>query len=807
MTATLPPLIPESNRGGLEPRTPADRRVREDSGGPERSGGILDEAEWKGLGLQAFVPVTPCEGSSFSGHPVVLTQESVARAVQDGLEEQLVVGRPDVADIRISPAYRVFVEDAIDAVIVVGPDGAVRMLNSAAEELFGYRRIELLGRPYTVLLPEVLALTHWDIRTGPLSLPGSGKFSGTQNLKGRRGDGSEFKVDVSCRPMSSGAGIEITVVVEGGPLPGQREAELRGALSLLSATLESTADGILVVSMDGHIAGSNEQFASMWGISRSLMESGDDDRIMTFVLDQLTDPNGFLDKVGKLYADINVESIDVLEFRDGRIFERYSRPQRVADEIVGRVWSFRDVTLRHHAQEQAHRALVELAEQAEKLKVLAYTDPLTGLANRTLFLKRLEEALVGGASGRVDILLLDLDGFKDVNDVHGHQAGDKLLIAVGKRLMESVRSGETVARLGGDEFVVLLEDVDDAEVVAGQIVGELNTPVLVAGKEIRLSASLGISSSGEGQPEASEMLRQADIALYAAKAAGKGRAKRFHPEMLTALLTRTELEGDLRHAVDRGEIIVHFQPIVTVDGGAVLQVEALARWQRGGHMVAPLDFIPAAERSGHISHIGLEVLAQSCQQLRAWLKESEHHSIAVNVSYVQLCEGDFAGQALDVLHRYGIRPEQIVIEVTESAFSDPGCQATQQLFRLRKLGVKISIDDFGTGYSSLGRLWELPVDVLKVDKSFVAMVKSEHDDYPILRAVLSIAHSLGLQVTAEGIETETQARKLLQLGCDSLQGYLFAKPGPAGSLLDANERAIRTISGLRRSDQPLRETL
>ncbi len=795
----------ELNHSDPKPRKPAGQRAREGSGDPERSAGMLDEAEWTssgtaarltvvndGLGLQAFVPVTQSESSSLFRPPVLPTQESVPRAVHDGLEEYLEVGNPDASEIRTSPAYRAFVEDAIDAVIVAGPDGAIRMLNSAAEELFGYRRTELLGRPYTVLFPGALAPAHWDIRTGALSPPGSGKVGCTRNLRGRRGDGSEFKADVSWRPLSSGGGIEITA--EGDPLQRQGEAELRGALSLLNATLESTADGILVVTMDGHIAGSNEQFARMWGISRSLMESGDDDRIIAFVLDQLTDPDGFLDKVRELYTDIHAESIDVLEFTDGRMFERYSRPQRVADEVVGRVWSFRDVTLRQH---QAHRVLVELAEQAEKLKVMAYTDPLTGLANRALFLGRLEEALVGGGCGRVDILLLDLDGFKDVNDVHGHQTGDELLIVVGKRLSESVRPGETVARLGGDEFIVLLEDVDDPDEVARRIVDELTTPVFVAGKEVRLSASLGMSSSGEGQTEAAEMLRQADIALYAAKAAGKGRARRFHPEMLTALLTRTELETDLRHAVERGEIVVHFQPIVTVDGGAVLQVEALARWQRGDQMVAPLDFIPAAERSGHISHIGLEVLAQSCHQLHSWLKESEHHSLAVNVSYVQLCEGNFAGQALDVLRRYGIRPEQIVIEVTESAFSDSRSQATEQLFRLRNLGVRISIDDFGTGYSSLGRLRELPVDVLKVDKSFVAMVKSEHDDYPILRAVLSIAHSLGLQVTAEGVETEAQARKLLRMGCDSLQGYLFASPGPADNLLNANERAIRTMSRLR----------
>ena len=277
---------------------------------------------------------------------------------------------------------------------------------------------------------------------------------------------------------SDDAPVSMAVAVRDTSHRQAADAGLREAMSLLSATLESTADGILVVSGDGRIAGVNNQFISMWGIPRELLATQDDEAVMGFVLDQLVDPGQFVEKVTALYADPSAESHDVLDFRDGRTFERYSRPQKVADKVVGRVWSFRDVTPARIAQDRITQAMADLAEQAAQLKDLAFQDPLTGLSNRQLFNDHLAAALRGPCGTAVDVLLLDLDDFKEVNDILGHHAGDQMLIEVGRRLRECVRPNDVVARLGGDEFVVLLVGSLDAEAVAERIVDSLRVPAV-----------------------------------------------------------------------------------------------------------------------------------------------------------------------------------------------------------------------------------------------------------------------------------------------------------------------------------------
>ena len=578
----------------------------------------------------------------------------------------------------------------------------------------------------------------------------------------------------------------------------EEDARLREAMSLLAATLESTADGILVVSADGRISSVNNQFLSMWGIPRDLADSGDDESVMRFVLGQLAEPEQFLAKVTALYADPEAESHDVLRFRDGRTFERYSRPQKVEDQVVGRVWSFRDVTRARQDQEQITQAMADLAAQASQLKVLAFQDPLTGLSNRQLFNDRLAHALAGPCGTAVDVLLLDLDDFKEVNDVHGHHAGDQMLVEVGRRLRTCLRPSDVVARLGGDEFVVLLVGSLDADAAAGRIVETLKAPLWIDGTMLRPSISLGLASISEDAVDASELLRRADIAMYAAKAAGKNRYLRFRPEMMVALLERTHLEAGLRAAVGSGEITVHYQPIVSARLGRVVKVEALVRWERHGALVPPQQFIPAAERSGLIVEIGSEVLLRGCTELGSWLAEDPVRSLAVNVSGVQLQQGNFPELLFATASSCGVDPHQLVVEVTESVFFDDDCQVPRQLVELRSAGVRVALDDFGTGYSSLGRLQDLPVDTLKIDQSFVALIRNGTEQLPILNCMIAMAHGLGLTVTAEGVETPEQARYLMERGCDSLQGYLFSRPQPATSLppaLAASNRAVTALRG------------
>jgi diguanylate cyclase (GGDEF)-like protein/PAS domain S-box-containing protein len=691
--------------------------------------------------------------------------------------------------VQTNDRYEALVECAPDPLMVISDREAIVVVNAELERVFGYSRAELLGQHYSLILPGAVSADSNTVQDHPLDR--------NITVVGRRRDGAELMVEVRRSKLSSLPGGEIAVFVRDVSHRQRRgtdaEAKLRSALSLLSSVLDSTGDGILVVSDQGRIEGANEQFIELWGIPAALMESGDDDRVMSFGLDQLVDPSGFVTKVRELYGDSNAESFDVVAFRDGRTIERYSRPQRTTAGVVGRVWNFRDVTSRQRAEDQARGLLAELVEQAEQHRLLAFKDPLTGLLNRALFNEHLDSALARRKDSEVHLLLVDLDDFKEVNNVFGHQAGDDLLVHVGRRLQGCVNPGDIVARLSGDEFVILLSRGNDPVSTARRVVAAFNTPAYLDGVEIPISVSLGFASSADGSLHGPELLRRADIALHEAKAAGKNRHESYHPDMMAALLLRTDLESGLRHAVQRHEILVHVQPIMSPEDANVSQLEVLVRWQRPTGIIAPLDFIPLAERNGAIVEIGEEVLRQACLQFGGWLDAGDVRSIAVNVSAVQVQDEHFATRILAILAAGGVRPVQVVVEVTESVFLAPGNRVIEQLSMLRHHGVRIAIDDFGTGYSSLGRLQDLPVDAIKVDKSFVDKIVTGDENLPILNSMIDMAHNLGLHVTAEGVETDAQAAQLVRLGCDALQGYLFARPHPVCDLPEAEARSTALI--------------
>jgi diguanylate cyclase (GGDEF)-like protein len=613
---------------------------------------------------------------------------------------------------------------------------------------------------------------------------------------GRHRDGTEFAAEVAGSLLDDVGSPVLLLSVRSTAHRTGPDADLSEAMSLLTATLESTADGILVISSEGKIAGLNEQFLTMWSIPPELMKAASDEPAMRVILGQVKDPESFLARLMNLTKDADAESHDTIDFLDGRTFERYSRPQKVGDRIVGRVWSFRDVTPRRMAQEQAEQALADLAAQAEQLRAMAFKDPLTGLANRAVFNAELVRALKEPRLKSVEVLLLDLDDFKEVNDILGHQAGDDMLVEVSRRLRGCLPSADVVARLGGDEFVVLLTACPDVEAIAECIVRCLHVPFSIEGTLLRPSLSMGLASIGKDARGASELLREADVAMYAAKAAGKNRFLRFHPDMMTALVRRTDLEAGLQLAIARGEISVDFQPIVSPQMGRVVKFEALARWNRENHRVPPAVFIPLAERSGLINEIGTEVMAQSLQHLASWLSQDPSRSLSMNVSGVQLQELDFAENVLRLAETSGVGAYQLVMEVTESVFFDADCNVIKQLSRLREAGARVALDDFGTGYSSLGRLQDLPVDIVKIDKTFVSMVRTGAERLPILSSMINMAHSLGLTVTAEGVETEEQANYLIALECDSLQGYLFSHPEPADRFEHALKNAGEALNGL-----------
>lgn len=683
-----------------------------------------------------------------------------------------------------------------DALLALTADGTITAANAAAARLFGLAKDEFPGRDYSRLLAQ--GFHDAARRFMEQLLAGTEAYPPPLEVSGLHRDGTEFAAEVagSLLPADVHAGA-LLLSVRGTSHRSAAEAHLREAMSLLSATLESTADGILVMNSEGRVAGFNDQFLSMWNIPPELLDGDTEEPIMRLIVAQVKDPVAFMARLTELEDDQEAESHDVLDFKDGRTFERYSRPQRVGENIVGRVWSFRDVTPRRKAQEQAQQAMQDLAAQAEKLRAMAFQDPLTGLANRAVFNDSLAEALAEPRLKAVDVLLLDLDDFKEVNDILGHQAGDDMLIEVSRRLRGCVTTADVVARLGGDEFVVLLTACPDADEIAACIVRCLHVPVTISGRLLRPSLSLGVASLAQDSVGPSELLRQADIAMYAAKAAGKNRFLRFHPDMMTALVQRTDMESALQLAVPRGEITVDFQPIVSHRMGQVVKFEALARWERDGRRIPPSVFIPLAERTGLINEIGAEVMALGMVELAAWLSRDPSRSLSVNVSGVQLQEPDFAAGVLHLAEASGVPAYQLVLEVTESVFFDADCNLIRQLSTLREAGARVALDDFGTGYSSLGRLQDLPVDTVKIDKTFVSMVRTGEERLPILSSMINMAHSLGLTVTAEGVETAAQADYLTALECDSLQGYLFSLPEPGARLQYALRHAEEALNALK----------
>ena len=438
------------------------------------------------------------------------------------------------------------------------------------------------------------------------------------------------------------------------------------------------------------------------------------------------------------------------------------------------------------AREVRDRLAVALAARSREQELIyrAAHDSLTGLANRYGLHQHIEQTLGRGADAPLAVLSLDLDHFKDVNDTLGHEAGDELLCAASRRLQSCAPAGALVARPGGDEFVMLLPGAEPATAVtmARLAIAALGRPFTLRGVEQRLGASVGIAMHPQHGRTREELLRCADIALFAAKAAGRAQHTLFTPDLDRAARERVQLQAELRRALEHNEFVVHYQPRVRPDDGRILSAEALVRWQhpeRG--LLYPGAFIDVAEASGLIDEIGRWVLEATCTQAAAWRREGMPlDRISVNLSTRQLGSGDLMGYVREALARSGLPAQALELEVTESLLmGDPG-EACAQLAEMRRWGVTIALDDFGTGYSSMSILRQLPIDVMKIDRSFVVGLGSDDGALAVTRAIVALARSLRLLLVAEGIETQAQAEVLRTMGCDELQGYLFSRPVPAG---------------------------
>jgi diguanylate cyclase (GGDEF)-like protein/PAS domain S-box-containing protein len=682
------------------------------------------------------------------------------------------VARDDVA------RFRSLVHNATTIMLFVTPDGDIGSVSGALTRMLGHDPEVVENQPLANIVaeedrPALKSAIEEALRGSSARHPVT---VGVRLLHHRSDESTAYELSiVNLMEDPTVQGLVVTANDVSARVSAELELqrallEIQDTFSLLRATLNSTADGLLVVDRNRRITSYNSQFAWMWLLPESLVQSGDDFQLIEYITDQLVDPRAFLTRVEELYTKPEVESTDTLHFKDGRVFERFSKPQYMAGEVVGRVWSFSDIT--------------EQTRLENDLSHLAFHDTLTGLANRALFRDRLNQATARNerSSKYVAIMFLDLDNFKTINDSLGHSAGDELLRCVADALTGCLRRSDTAARFGGDEFAVLIEDVDNHDEVmelANRIMTALRRPVSIGAHRVSVTVSIGITFGINGSTS-EQLLRNADLAMYLAKAQGKDRYEEFQDQMHTAVVARLELEADLHKAVLNSEFLVHYQPVVELGTKRITGFEALVRWQHPTKgLLQPVAFVPFAEEIGLIGAIGNFVLNDACAQARRWQDQglaSGDLQISINLSTRELVDAAIGSKVSRSLTSTGFNPSNLILEITESAVMKDVEVAERNLHSLKSLGLQIAIDDFGTGYSSLSHLERLPIDILKVDKSFVATVTKETGCPDLAHAIIQLAQTLGLQAIAEGVETEEQVVHLGEIGCIWAQGYHLGMP-------------------------------
>ncbi len=554
-------------------------------------------------------------------------------------------------------------------------------------------------------------------------------------------------------------------------------ARLKQEVFLLETLMDNSPDSIYFKDLNSRFTRINRYAAARFGVGEPALAVGRTD------FDYFTDEHAaqaFRDEQEIICTGQPLVNVEEKETKpDGGVLwvSTTKMPLRdSAGNIVGTFGISRDITQRKQFEDQ--------------LEHQAFFDTLTQLPNRALFMNRLQHLFHRAQRAQGDLLFavlyLDVDRFKGVNDGLGHQAGDDLLVEIARRLERCVRPSDTLARLGGDEFTILLEDIAsevDATRIADRIQKELSVPFSVHGQEVFSSASLGIALSSSHYQRPEDMLRDSDIAMYRAKASGRSRHQVFDVDMHQRAVSLLRLETDLRRAIERREFVPYYQPIIDLETRRLRGFEALARWlhpTRG--LVMPDVFIPVAEETGLIGPLGDFMLVEACRQMRKWQRQYARDPalcISVNVSTRQLAQSDVAEQVRRVLLETGLDPACLTLEITESALMQNLKSGADVIQRLHDMAVRLHIDDFGTGYSSLSYLHNFPVHTLKVDKSFVSRMEDAPNQAEIVKAIVSLAQNLGMEVTAEGVETNAQADALQDLHCTNAQGFLFSRPLPA----------------------------
>ncbi|MGB7212861.1 MAG: EAL domain-containing protein [Gemmatimonadales bacterium] len=696
--------------------------------------------------------------------------------------------------LRTSDRYfRSLMANTLDIIVVVDINGRIRYTSGSIETVLGYEAEELLGQDAFGLLhpDEVDEVRRLFVRQ--LERPGPAPRS---EFRCRHHDGAWRIFEASSNNLLADPAID-GVVITMRDITARKRAEeaLRVSEERYALAQRGANDGL----WDWDLRAGQVYFSSRWkamvGAAEHEVGTAPDEwfaRVHPDELEQL-----------KIDIELHVaghtshlQTEHRMRHRDGLYRWVMTRGLAVRD-ATGKAYrlagSQTDITMRKSIEEQ--------------LLHDAFHDPLTGLPNRALFMDRIGHAIRRGrrSDSRSAVLFLDLDRFKVVNDSLGHVHGDQLLVAIARRLEDCIRPGDTVGRLGGDEFVVLLDEVPGtagAEEVAERIQLALSAPFELAGQEVYATASIGIAISVTGHERAEELLRDADTAMYDAKAQGKATHRVFQAGMHSHALKQLQLEADLRRALDRGELVLFYQPIVSLAHGRVTGFEALVRWrhpERG--FLGPEEFIPLAEETGLIDRIGQWVMGEACRALRGWLDRNPTYgplSVSVNLSARQFQRPELVAEVAAVLAEVALPPGALRLEITEGTIMGQAESSVAVLRGLKQAGVQVQVDDFGTGYSSLSYLQRFQLDALKIDRSFVGELGNPGENPEIVRTIITLAKNLGMAVIAEGVETPRQRTMLQQFGCDYVQGWLFSHPldqQAAEALLQGEQGAAARRSG------------
>lgn len=735
----------------------------------------LKQAEAAGFGSSAAFPLI-CDGEVFGVLNIYADTVDFFKQREIRLLNEMAadigygvkIERQRRQQLRSEARYHAIADGVSDAIVLAGPDRIIEWINPAFTQMFGYQMQDLLGRETRVLYADEKDYQrqgeqHYHKQTGPQS--------DTYEMNYRKKDGEIFVGETLGTPLKTEAGelLGYAAVIRDVTRRRHTEDQLR-----IAAAAFEVDNGIMITDVSLQIEKVNRAFTRITGYSSDeavgrkpdLLQSGRHSKRFYQQMWQSIKAQGYWQgeiwnrkKTGEVYPEWLTISVVCNE----------------AGELTHYIAAFTDISERKAAEKRIH--------------MLAFYDPLTQLANRRLFYDRVEHARVTSERSQEcgAILMLDLDHFKLLNDSQGHQAGDQLLIEVGRRIEQHVRDADTVSRLGGDEFVVLLESLSSNKDQAASCVNEVAEKIyeslvqpydLADVKDYRITPSIGVTLFQGQDARVEDLLKQADVALYEAKSAGRNTIRFFNPDMQDKVDLRASMEASLGRALMQDEFQLYYQPQISAQG-YLIGAEVLLRWfTNEGEMVSPAEFIPLSEDTGLIVPIGYWVIEIACKQLHKWQQQlpARELSLSINVSARQFHQHDFVSRFKEIIEKCGASPQGLKLELTESVVLNDVGSVIEKIEELKRLGLGFSMDDFGTGYSSLSYLKRLPLDQLKIDTSFVRDLVSSENDLAIVRAIIAMGHSLNLHVIAEGVETEAQKKQLEYYECDAYQGYLYARP-------------------------------